>query len=171
MDEKNMRNCRVRANKNQTRVVQVQVILLWVMGQTNYPLYGPSSLISAIAVPVCCRKAPLSASHVQISLPSHLCKTPSSMQAASPVHGTAAGCSCNGDNLMPRPVSGAQLHPTGTGAWVSPQGSSVWGAGSSWQQCFLCPDPTTVLPVLSSCCSNFCWSRCIKIIFSFGPWL
>lgn len=142
-----MRNCRARANKNQTRVVQVQVILLWVMGQTNYPLYGPSSLISAIAVPVCCRKAPLSASHVKISLPSHLCKTPSSMQAASPVHGTAAGCSCNGDNLIPRPVSGAQLHPAGTGAWVSPQGSSMRSAGSSVRGA-----GSVLLPPLCSLC-------------------
>lgn len=46
MDEKNMRNCRDRANKNQSRVVQVQVILLWSMEQTSYPLQGPSSLIS-----------------------------------------------------------------------------------------------------------------------------
>lgn len=123
------------------------------------------ALSPAIAVPVRCRKAPLSAGHIEISLPSHLCKTTSSMQAASRMHGTAAGCRRNGDNPSPSPISGALLHTPGTGAWVSPQGSSVRSAGSSWQQCFLLPDPPLCSLCLALTVLVFADLDALKLIF------
>lgn len=131
MDEKNMRNCRDRANKNDCRVVHIQVILLWGTGQTSYPLQGPSSLISCHCCSCLlqestssCRKAPRCAGRPGISLLSHLCRTPSSTGAAAAVPGAAAGCGCHGVGLIPHPRRGAQPHPPGHRS----------GDGSSGQQ-------------------------------------
>lgn len=110
MDEKNMRNCRDRANRNQSRMIQVQVTLLWGMGQTTCPLQGPSSLSPAIAVPVCCRKTPFSASHTGIS-PFPSVQDPKQHAGCSSSAWSSCGCRCSGVSLIPSPLSCAQLHP------------------------------------------------------------
>lgn len=127
-------------------------------------------LFPRTAVPVCCRKVLLNTTRAGISPISLLHRTPSSTQCVAAVHGEAAGCGCHRFSLHPGPISGAQLCPHCTAVWICPQSSSMQSAGSSWQQSFLLSDPSTVLlPVLSPCCSIFCWFRRVKKTFLLVP--
>lgn len=147
VDKENIRNYRDRANKNQSR---------W--SRFMSPEHPYLLLLSFLQILVLVTVGFL-------SFPIHLCRIPSSTESA------ATGCACNEVNLISSPISGALPHPPGTGAWIRPPGISMWSVASSWQQCLCLPDPTPALPVLSSCCSSFCWSRRVKINFSLGAWL
>lgn len=124
MEEKNTRNCRGRANKDQSRWFRFRSSCCGSWDRLATLSEALPALSPAIVVAVCCRKAPLSASHAGISLLSHLCRIPSSMQGAATVHGAAAGCRCNVVSLIPSPIS-AQLHPPCNGSMVQSSGSSV----------------------------------------------
>lgn len=121
------------------------------------------ALSPAIAVPVCCRKAPLRAGkHLAVpvalgflSFPT--CAGPQAargLQLPCPERLQAVGAM----GLASSPTLDVVLSPIppGTGAGMGPQGSSVRSAGCGLQQHFLLPDPTALLPALSSCCSSFC---------------
>lgn len=132
-------------------------------GARDRPATLSKALPALSPVPVCCRKAPLHAGkHLAVpvvlgflSFPT--CAEPQAargLQLRCPERLQAVGAM--GLALSPTPHVVLSPIPPGTGAGMGPQGSSVRSAGCGPQQRFLLPDPTALLPALSSCCSSFC---------------